>query len=59
MSDKYKTEYANLELDNTRVGKFEYELGIHLHKKKLVLIFSEEELKGFADFINNFLESKS
>jgi hypothetical protein len=25
----------------------------------LVLIFSEEELKGFADFINNFLESKS
>jgi hypothetical protein len=59
MSDKYKTEYANLELANNRAGKFEYELGIHLHKKKLVLIFSEEELKGFADFINNFLESKS
>jgi hypothetical protein len=59
MSEIYKTEYSNLELSDDRVGKFQYELGIHLHKKKLVLIFSEEELKGFADFINNFLESKS
>jgi hypothetical protein len=59
MNQIYKTEYSNLELAHTRVGKFEYELGIHLYKKKLVLIFSEEELKGFADFINNFLESKS
>jgi hypothetical protein len=59
MSEIYKTVYSDLELANDRVGKFEYELGISIHKKKLVLIFSEEELKGFADFINNFLESKS
>lgn len=58
MSQIYKTEYSDLELSNTRIGKFEYELGIALHKKKLVLIFSEEELKGLADFINNFLECK-
>jgi len=59
MNQIYKTENSNLELSDDRVGKFQYELGIHLHKKKLVLIFSEEELKGFADFINNFLERES
>ena len=59
MNQIYKTEYSNLELAHNRAGKFEYELGIYLHRKKLVLIFSEEELKGFADFINNFLERES
>ena len=59
MNQIYKTEYSDLELAHNRVGEFEYELGISLHKKKLVLIFSKEELKGFAVFINNFLERES
>lgn len=53
----YKTEFTDVELSNANDNsKYSYELGINLYQKKMVLIYSREELKGLADFINEFLE---
>lgn len=54
----YKTEFTDVELGNAKDNsKYSYELGINLYQKKMVLIYSREELKGLADFINEFLEN--
>lgn len=58
MKQIYKTKYTNLELLHNKVGDFGYELGISIQKKTLVLSFSEQELRGFANFINRFMDEE-
>ena len=58
MKQIYNTKATTLELLHNKVGDFGYELGISLHDRKLVLSFSEQELKGISNFINKFLEQE-
>jgi hypothetical protein len=55
MKKIYKTKYADYQLLHNKVGDFSYELGIFIDKKKIIVSFSESELKGLSGFINNFI----
>lgn len=58
MKQSYKTEYTDLELShNDSEEKYCYELNINLYEKKMILIFSEEELIGLMSFINGFIKN--
>lgn len=58
MKQIYQTKSTTLELLHNKVGDFGYELGISLHDRKLVLSFSEQELRNIANFINTFLDDE-
>jgi aromatic ring-opening dioxygenase LigB subunit len=58
MKQIYQTKSTTLELLHNKVGDFGYELGIGLYDRKLVLSFSEQELRGICNFISKFLEQE-
>jgi aromatic ring-opening dioxygenase LigB subunit len=58
MKQIYQTKSTTLELLHNKVGDFGYELGISLYDRKLVLSFSEQELRGISNFISKFLEQE-